>query len=225
MAEHLGHGEHEPVANPAGNTRNGRSKKALKGGFGEPPVEIPRDRHGSLGPQPIPGHQTRRIGFGGKILPLYARGMTVREIRGHLGETYGAGVSPAPIHPVTDAVPDEAKTRQFRPPDALYPTIYPGRTHVKARDSGAVRVEAVYLAPGIDPAGEKELPGIWIARAGGAKFWPQAVTGLENRGVADIFVACVDGLEGFPGAVGAVFPRAAAQLCIVRLVRATARTM
>ena len=219
MAEHLGHGKHEPVANPAGNTRNGRSKKTLKGEFGELPIEIPRDRHGSFEPQLIPKHQTRWTGFDDKILSLYARGMTVREIQGHLEDMYGTEVSPTLISSVTDAVLDEVKTWQSRPLDALYPIVYLDCIHVKVRDSGAVRVKAVYLALGINLAGEKELLGLWIAQTEGAKFWLQVVTELKNRGVADIFIACVDGLKGFPEAIEAVYPKTAVQLCIVHLVR------
>ena len=219
MAEHLGHGKHEPVANPAGNTRNGRSKKTLKGEFGELPIEIPRDRHGSFEPQLIPKHQTRWTGFDDKILSLYARGMSVREIQGHLEDMYGTEVSPTLISSVTDAVLDEVKTWQSRPLDALYPIVYLDCIHVKVRDSGAVRVKAVYLALGINLAGEKELLGLWIAQTEGAKFWLQVVTELKNRGVADIFIACVDGLKGFPEAIEAVYPKTAVQLCIVHLVR------
>jgi len=219
MAEHLGHARNEPVANPAGNTRNGKSKKTLKGEFGELPIDIPRDRHGSFEPQLIPKHQTRWTGFDDKILSLYARGMTVREIQGHLEEMYGTEVSPSLISSITDAVIDDAKAWQSRALDALYPIVYLDCIHVKARDSGAVRVKAVYLALGINLAGEKELLGIWIAQTEGAKFWLQVVTELKNRGVQDIFIACVDGLKGFPEAIEAVYPKTAVQLCIVHLVR------
>jgi putative transposase len=219
MAEHLGHARNEPVANPAGNTRNGKSKKTLKGEFGELPIEIPRDRHGSFAPQIIPKHQTRWTGFDDKILSLYARGMTVREIQGHLEEMYGAEVSPTLISSVTDAVIDDARAWQSRPLDALYPIVYLDCIHVKARDTGTVRVKAVYLALGINLSGEKELLGIWIAQTEGAKFWLQVVTELKNRGVQDIFIACVDGLKGFPEAIEAVYPKTIVQLCIVHLVR------
>jgi putative transposase len=219
MAEHLGHGKHEAVANPAGNTRNGKSRKTLKGEFGELPIEVPRDRHGSFEPQIIAKHQTRWTGFDDKILSLYARGMTVREIQGHLEEMYGTEVSPTLISSVTDAVIDEVKVWQTRPLDGLYPIVYLDCIHVKARDAGAVRVKAVYLALGINLAGEKELLGIWIAQTEGAKFWLQVVTELKNRGVQDIFIACVDGLKGFPEAIETIYPKAAVQLCIVHLVR------
>jgi putative transposase len=219
MAEHLGYAKHEMVANPAGNTRNGKSKKTLKGDFGEMPIEIPRDRHGSFEPQIVTKHQTRWAGFDDKILSLYARGMTVREIQSHLEEMYGAEVSPTLISSVTDAVMDEAKAWQARPLDALYPIVYLDCIHVKTRDAGAVRAKAVYLALGINMAGEKELLGLWIAQTEGAKFWLQVVTELKNRGVQDIFIACVDGLKGFPEAIEAVYPKTAVQLCLVHMVR------
>ena len=218
MAHHLGHDKHEPVANPAGNTRNGKSKKTLKGDFGELPIEVPRDRHSTFEPQIIPKHQTRWAGFDEKILSLYARGMTVREIQSHLEEIYGTEVSPSLISSVTDAVADEVKAWQSRPLDAVYPIVYLDCIHTKVRE-GAVRVKAVYLALGINLAGEKEILGLWIAQNEGAKFWLQVVTELRNRGVQDIFVACVDGLKGFPEAIEAVFPHTSVQLCIVHMVR------
>jgi putative transposase len=219
MTEHLGHTKNASVANAAGNARNGKSKKTLKGDFGELPIDVPRDRHASFEPQIVPKHQTRWTGFDDKILSLYARGMTVREIQGHLQEMYGAEVSPSLISSVTDAVMDEAKAWQGRPLEALYPIVYLDCIHVKTRDSGAVRAKAVYLALGINMAGEKEILGLWIAQTEGAKFWLQVVTELKNRGVADIFIACVDGLKGFPEAIEAVYPQTAVQLCVVHMVR------
>ena len=219
MTEHLGHTKNASVANAAGNARNGKSKKTLKGDFGELPIDVPRDRHASFEPQIVPKHQTRWTGFDDKILSLYARGMTVREIQWHLQEMYGAEVSPSLISSVTDAVMDEAKAWQARPLEALYPIVYLDCIHVKTRDSGAVRAKAVYLALGINMAGEKEILGLWIAQTEGAKFWLQVVTELKNRGVADIFIACVDGLKGFPEAIEAVYPQTAVQLCVVHMVR------
>jgi putative transposase len=219
MTDHLGYNRHEPVANPSKNTRNGRSQKTLKGDFGEVPIEIPRDRQASFEPQIIAKNQTRWIGFDDKILSLYARGMTVREIQGHLEEIYGTTVSPTLISSVTDAVIDDAKAWQSRPLDSLYPIVYMDCIHVKVRDAGTVKTKAVYLALGINLSGEKELLGLWIAQTEGAKFWLQVVTELKNRGVQDIFIACVDGLKGFPEAIETVFPQTAVQLCIVHLVR------
>ena len=218
LSEHLGHGKNEPVANEAGNTRNGKSRKTLKGEFGELPIEVPRDRHGTFEPQLIPKHQTRWAGFDDKILSLYARGMTVREIQAHLEEMYGTEVSPSLIASITDAVAEEVKAWQSRPLDPIYPIIYLDCIHVKVRE-GAVRVKAVYLAIGVTMTGEKEVLGLWLAQTEGAKFWLQVVTELRNRGVQDIFIACVDGLKGFPEAIAAVFPRAAVQLCVVHMVR------
>ena len=219
MAEHLGHGKHEPVANPAGNARNGRSKKTLKGEFGELPIEIPRDRLASFEPQLVPKHQTRWAGFDNKILSLYARGMSVRDIQAHLEDMYGAEVSPTLISSVTDAVMDDVRTWQSRPLDAIYPIVYLDCIHVKVRDNGTVKTKAVYLALGINLAGEKELLGLWIAQTEGAKFWLHVVPEPKNRGIADIFIACVDGLKGFPEAIESVFPKTAVQLCIVHMVR------
>lgn len=219
LTDHLGHAKHEPVTHPSGNTRNGKSKKTLKGDFGELPIDIPRDRQGHFEPQLIPKHQTRWVGFDDKIISLYARGMTVREIQSHLEELYGAEVSPSLISSVTDAVADEVKAWQARPLEPIYPIVYLDCIHVKVRDTGVVRVKAVYLAIGINLQGEKEVLGLWIAQTEGAKFWLHVVTELKNRGVQDIFMACVDGLKGFPEAIETVYPQAAVQLCIVHLVR------
>jgi len=219
MTEHLGHAKHEPVTNSSGNARNGKSRKNLKGDFGELAIEIPRDRHGSFEPQIVAKHQTRWTGFDDKIISLYARGLTVREIQSHLEELYGVEVSPTLISSVTDAVADEVKAWQSRPLEPIYPIVYLDCIHVKVRDTGAVRVKAVYLAMGINLNGEKEVLGLWIAQTEGAKFWLQVVTELKNRGVQDIFIACVDGLKGFPEAIETVYPQTAVQLCIVHLVR------
>jgi len=218
LSEHLGHGKHESVANDTGNTRNGKSRKTLKGEFGELPIEIPRDRHGSFEPKLVPKHQTRWAGFDDKIISLYARGMTVREIQAHLEEMYGTEVSPSLISSVTDAVVDEVKAWQARPLNPIYPIVYLDCIHVKVRE-GTVRVKAVYLAIGITMDGENEVLGLWLAQTEGAKFWLQVVTELRNRGVQDIFIACVDGLKGFPDAIEAVFPKTTVQLCIVHMVR------
>lgn len=179
MTEHLGHAKHEPVTHASGNVRNGRSRKNLIGDFGQLPIEIPRDRHGRFEPQIITKHQTRWTGFDDKIISLYARGMTVREIQSHLEELYGAEVSPSLISSVTDAVADEVKAWQSRPLESIYPIVYLDCIHVKVRDAGAVRVKAVYLAIGINLNGEKEVLGLWIAQTEGAKFYPQGINGYR----------------------------------------------
>ena len=219
MATHLGHGKSESVTNSTGNTRNGYSTKTLQGDFGELPLDIPRDRQGGFEPQMVAKHQTRWTGYDDKIISLYARGLSVREIQGHLEEMYGTEVSPSLISAVTDAVSEDVKVWQARPLDPIYPIVYLDCIHVKVRDSGAVRNKAVYLAIGVNLAGSKEVLGLWIAQTEGAKFWLQVVTELKTRGVQDIFIACVDGLKGFPEAIEAVYPKAAVQLCIVHMVR------
>ena len=219
MSEHLGHDKPETVKNSTGNARNGKSRKTLKGEFGELPIEIPRDRDASFEPQLIPKHQTRWTGFDDKIISLYSRGMTVREIQAHLTDMYGTEVSPTLISNVTDAVVDDVKQWQSRPLDAVYPVVYLDCIHAKVRDTGAVRSKAVYLAIGINIQGEKEVLGLWIAQTEGAKFWLSVVTELKNRGLQDIFIACVDGLKGFPEAIETVYPKATVQLCIVHMVR------
>ena len=210
LTEHLGHESHETITNGARNSRNGSSQKTLKGDFGELPINVHRDRHGSFEPQLVAKHQTRWTGFDDKIISLYARGMTVREIQAHLEEMYGTEVSPSLISLVTDAVSEEVKAWQARPLDAIYPIVYLDCIHVKVRE-GAVRVKAVYLAIGVNLQGEKEVRGLWLSQTEGAKFWLQVVTELRNRGVQDIFIACVDGLKGFPEAIEAVFPQTVVQ--------------
>lgn len=211
MASHLGHGKNEPVPNFKGNTRYGKSKETFRANLASCP-STPLDRDGSFKPQFVPKHQTRWTGFDDKILSLYARGMTVREIQAHLEEMYGAEVSPTLISTVTDAVMNEAKAWQSRPLDGLYSIVYLDCIHVKSRDAGVVKVKAVYLALGIDLTGNKQLLGLWIAQTEGAKFWLQVVTELKNRGVQDIFIAYVDGLKGFPEAIESVYPKTAVQL-------------
>ncbi|CAD6881303.1 Mobile element protein [Methylomonas albis] len=219
MTAHLGHGKHEAVTNANSNARNGKSRKTLKGDFGDLPIEIPRDRHGEFEPQIIAKHQRRWTGFDDKIISLYARGLTVREIQAHLLEIYHTEVSPTLISSVTDAVLEEVSAWQTRPLDPIYPIVYLDCLHTKVRDSGSVRIKAVYLAIGVNLDGHKEVLGLWIAQSEGAKFWLQVVTELKNRGVNDVFIACVDGLKGFPEAIETVFPKATVQLCIVHLVR------
>ncbi|MDD2467501.1 MAG: IS256 family transposase [Desulfobulbus sp.] len=219
MTVHLGHEKNGNLATKGGNSRNGKSAKTIKGEFGSLPIEVPRDRDSSFAPVIIPKGQTRFAGFDDKIISLYARGMTTREIQGHLEEIYGVEVSPTLISTVTDAVTNEVKIWQNRPLEALYPIVYLDAIRVKVRDTGHVINKAVYLAIGITLDGVKEVLGMWVAENEGAKFWLQVVTELRNRGVQDIFIACVDGLKGFPEAIETVFPRTQVQLCLVHMVR------
>ena len=219
MTHHLGHEKHGRVCNAAGNTRNGTSRKTLKGKTGEVSVVVPRDRDGSFEPQLVEKHQTHWQGFDDQIISLYARGMSVREIQGHLKELYHTNISPALISAVTDAVAEDVRQWQGRPLDAVYPILYLDCLHVKVRDSGSVSTKAVYLALGVTMSGVKELLGMWISPNEGAKFWLSVMTELRNRGVQDIFIACVDGLKGFPEAIETVYPQTQIQLCIIHLLR------
>lgn len=219
LTAHLGYEPHDAAGDNSGNSRNGKSRKTLKGDFGNLPIEVPRDRNASFEPQIVPKGQTRFDGFDDKILSLYARGMTTREIQSHLEEIYQVEVSPALISSVTDAVIEEVKVWQNRPLDALYPILYLDALQVKIRDGAHIRNKAIYLAIGVNLSGIKEVLGLWVTQTEGAKFWLQIVTELKNRGVSDIFIACVDGLRGFPDAIETVFPQAQVQLCIVHLVR------
>jgi len=223
MTLHLGHEKHAVVSNKEGNARNGTSLKTIKGEFGNMPIEIPRDRDSSFEPLIIPKGQTRFPGFDDRVISLYSRGMTTREIQGHLEEIYGVDVSPALISIVTDAVAEEVKVWQNRPLDAVYPIVYMDAIRVKARGNGHVVNKAVYLAIGVNLDGAKEVLGMWVSENEGAKFWLQVVTELKNRGLQDIFIACVDGLKGFPEAIEAVYPETQVQLCIVHMVRNSLR--
>ena len=219
LTEHVGYEKHEATGNNSGNSRNGKSAKTIKGTFGELALETPRDRNGTFEPQIIEKHQTRFTGFDQNILSLYARGLSTREIRQHLAEIYHVDVSQALISSVTEEVLDEVKIWQNRQLEAVYPIMYLDAIQFKVRDSGHVRNKAIYLAIGVTIEGYKEVLGLWIAQTEGAKFWLQVVTELKNRGVTDIFIACVDGLKGFPEAIESVFPQTEVQLCIVHLVR------
>lgn len=219
MTHHLGHEKHATISNKSRNARNGSSKKTLKGDFGTMPIEIPRDREGTFEPVIIAKGQTRFAEFDDKIISLYSRGMTTREIQSHLEEIYGVEVSPTLISTVTEAVSEEVKTWQNRQLEVLYPIVYMDAIRIKVRDNGHVANKAVYLAIGIKLDGEKEVLGMWVSENEGAKFWLQVVTELNNRGVKDIFIACVDGLKGFPEAIETVFPKTQVQLCIVHMVR------
>ena len=219
LTQHLGYEKHDPAGYGSGNSRNGWSEKTLKGKNGEVTIEIPRDRKGSFEPQFVKKHQTRFDGFDEKILSMYARGMSTRDIQGQLEEIYGVEVSPTLISNVTDAVAEEVTGWQSRPLNSVYPILYLDALHVKIREAGHVQNRAIYVVIGINLEGNKEVLGLWAGQAEGAKFWLQVVTELKNRGVQDIYIACVDGLKGLPQAIETVFPKAQVQLCIVHLVR------
>jgi putative transposase len=220
MEHHLEEERAEPVEQDVPrNRRNGHSKKTIKGEFGEAEISIPRDRNGAFEPVIVPKGQTRFDGFDGKILSLYSRGMSVRDIQAQLQDLYGVEVSAGLISKVTDAVEEERKLWQNRGLDRVYPIVYLDAIVVKVRQDGRVINKAIHLALGVNLQGQKELLGMWMTQNESAKFWLSILTELQQRGLKDIFIACCDGLTGFPDAIEAVFPKTQVQLCIVHLVR------
>ena len=219
MTHHLGYEPHAPEGKNTGNSRNGKTVKTVIGERGELEITVPRDRTGEFEPKLLPKRQRRLPGFDDKVIALYARGMTTREIQGHLEELYGVEVSPQLISAVTDSVMDDVAAWQSRPLDPVYPIVYLDALHLKMRHEGRVQNQAVYLALGITLEGRKELLGLWIGENEGAKFWLSVMTELKNRGVQDILIACVDGLKGFPEAIESIYPKTQVQLCIIHMVR------
>jgi putative transposase len=219
LTDHLGYERGDPAGRGSGNSRNGVSAKTVLTEDGEVQIEVPRDRAGTFEPQLIGKGQTRFDGFDDKIISLYARGMTVREIQGHLAELYGTEVSPDLISKVTDAVLDEVRDWQNRPLDPVYPVVFFDALRVKIRDEGTVKNKAIYVALGLNPSGEKDVLGLWIEQTEGAKFWLKVMNDLKVRGLNDILIAVVDGLKGFPEAITSVFPQTLVQTCIVHLIR------
>ena len=219
LTDHLGYEPYAPEGRGADNYRNGKTTKTLQSDSGPIPIEVPRDRDSSFEPQLVKKRQRRLEGFDDKVLSLYARGLSTRDIQGQLEELYGVEVAPTLISNVTDAVMEEVRAWQSRPLSAVYPILYLDALFVKTRQDGPVMTKAVYLALGINLEGEKELLGLWVAQTEGSKFWLSVFNELKNRGVQDCFIACVDGLKGLPEAVEAVFPRTQVQLCIVHKLR------
>jgi putative transposase len=223
MTAHLGYEKHSTEGRNTGNSRNGKSAKRVKTDSAELEIGVPRDRAGEFEPQLVKKGQRRLPGFDDKVIALYARGMTTREIQGHLHELYGVEVSPTLISNVTDAILEDVKAWQSRPLEAIYPIVYLDAIFIKQRTNGHVQNHAVYLALGINLEGQKDLLGLWLAETEGAKFWLNVLTELQNRGVRDILITCVDGLTGFPEAIGSVYPRTEIQLCIVHMIRNSLR--
>ena len=220
MQAHLGHARH---GKSAGNVRNGKSRKVVQSAVGELQVETPRDREGTFEPQLVKKRQVRLAGMEEKILALYARGMTTRDIEGALVDLYGVTISHALIAQVTDAVLDEARAWQTRPLEAIYPIVWLDGIVVKVQQHKQVVNKSAHVVLGVNLRGEKEVLGLWLAESEGAKFWLSVLTELRQRGVQDIYIASMDGLKGLPEAVNAVFPKTLTQLCIVHLVRASLR--
>lgn len=224
LDDHLGYEKNDKAESRRKNTRNGHTTKTVKGEHGALELQVPRDRDSSFDPKIVPKGKTRLEGFEDNILALYARGMTTRDIQAAIRELYnGAEISHSVVANVTDAVIDEVVAWQNRPLDSTYPIVFLDCIVVKVHQDKRVINKAIYLALGINCDGQKDLLGLWISENEGAKFWLSVLTDLQNRGVKDIFIACVDGLTGFPDAISAAFPKAKVQLCIVHMVRNSLR--
>ncbi|MER6363317.1 IS256 family transposase [Kitasatospora sp. NPDC001527] len=223
MTEHLGYEKHDPAGRGSGNSRNGTSTKTVLTDVGAVTVAVPRDRNGDFEPLLVPKNARRLAGFNERILSLYARGMSVRDIRSHLAAIYGVEVSPDLISKVTDAVTDELAAWQNRPLDAVWPIIYIDALWVKIR-TGSVSSKPVYLAVGVDMDGRKDVLGLWAGSEGeGATTWMAVLSELRNRGVEDVCIVACDGLKGLPEAVTATWPRATVQTCVIHLIRGSLR--
>lgn len=219
LTAHLGYEKHAVEGRGTGNSRNGKTSKQLVTDDGPLAIEVPRDRAGTFEPQLVPTHSRRLAGFDEKVLSLYTRGMSVREIQGHLEELYGTEVSADLISRVTDAVLEEVTEWQRRPLEPLYAVVVLDCLRVRTRHEGQVSARAVYVALGTTLDGGKEVLGMWMEETEGAKFWLKVLNDLNNRGVKDILIACVDGLKGFPEAIAAAFPQTTVQGCVVHMIR------
>ena len=223
LTDHLGYEKHSPKGDGSGNSRNGKSKKRLKGDHGDIDLDIPRDRAGSFEPQIVKKGQSRLTQMDDQILSLYAKGMSTRDITATFKELYDADVSPTIISKVTDSVMGRVNQWQARELEPLYPIVYLDCIIVKIRENQQVIKKSLYLALGVDLQGHKDLLGIWVSENEGAKFWLSVLTDLRSRGVNDILIACVDGLKGFPEAINSEYPETQVQLCIVHMVRNSLR--
>jgi putative transposase len=221
LTDHLGYEPHQEPPGGAGNTRNGRTAKTLVTEHGAVGIDTPRDRDGSFEPKIVRKRQRRFEGFDEKILALYSRGLSVRDVQAHLREIYGVALSAGLISQVTDAVMDDAREWQQRPLEDVYPVLFLDAFVVKIREGGSVQRRACYLALGVGMDGSRDVLGMWFQATEGAKFWMQVLTELKQRGVRDILICCVDGLKGFPEAIEAVFPDTLVQTCIVHLIRSS----
>lgn len=219
LSHHLGYEKGQPEGRGSGNNRNGKSRKKVQGDHGAVEIAVPRDRNGSFEPKILPKHERRWHGFDDKIISLYARGMSTRDIEAHLREMYGVEVSATLISQVTEEVMEEVRAWQNRPLEPLYMIVYLDALVIKMRHEGRVENRAVFVAIGVTQEGSKEVLGLWTSASEGAKLWLQILTEIRNRGVQDILIACVDGLKGFPEAIATVYPRTEVQLCIVHMVR------
>jgi putative transposase len=221
LTDHVGYEPHQEPPGGAGNTRNGTTPKTLICEHGQVAIDAPRDRDGSFAPKIVKKRQRRFVGFDDKILALYSRGLSTRDIEAHLAEIYGVKVGRDLISRVTDAVMDDVRDWAKRPLEDIYPIVFLDCMVIKVRDGGTVQRRALYLALGVTLDGDRDVLGMWFEESEGAKFWMQVLTDLKQRGVQDILIACVDGLTGFPDAIEAIFPQTTVQTCLVHLIRAS----
>ena len=219
MDEHIGYEKHATSGNNSGNSRNGKNSKTVQTSYGSLNLEVPRDRNSEFEPKIVKKRQRNISSFDDKIISMYAKGMSTRDIQAHVQEIYGAEISPTAVSHITEKVLEVAREWQARPLQKIYPITYFDAIHYKVRENGQVITKAVYTCLGVDLEGKKEVLGLWIGESEGAKFWLRVFTELKNRGVHDIFIACVDGLKGMPEAIKAVFPEVEIQLCIIHMIR------
>lgn len=219
MEEHLGYEKHSPKGDLSGNTRNGKNTKTVTSSFGPVDIEVPRDRNSEFEPQVVKKRQKDISSFDDKIISMYAKGMTTRDIQSHVQDLYGIEISPTTISNITNKVVDVALEWQSRPLSSVYAVVFFDAIHYKVKEEGKVVCKAAYTCLGIDFEGKKEILGLWVGESEGAKFWLRICSELQNRGVSDILIACIDGLKGLPEAITSVFPEVQIQLCIVHTIR------
>lgn len=223
ITEYLGRDKHDRSDEPRNNYRNGSSTKTLKTGFGNVKIDVPRDRNGEFQPEIVKKYETMSTGLEAKIISMYSKGMSTRDIQNHINDIYGTQVSPTTISNITDKVMIDSNEWFSRPLSKIYPVVFLDAVHFKVRTDGHVKNRAAYICLGIDTSGMKDILGIWIGENEGAKFWLGVCNELRNRGVEDILIACIDGLSGFPEAIRSVFPKTSIQLCIIHQIRNTLR--
>ncbi len=223
LTEQLGYEKHSTTGKNTGNSRNGKTKKTLKNDNGEIELSVPRDRNGEFDPVVVKKYDRTLGPIEDKIISMYAKGMTTRDIQSHIEEIYGLQVSPTLVSNITEKIVSIATTWQNRPLEAVYPIVFFDAIHYKVRDEGKVVSKAAYTCLGIDINGQKDLLGLWIGESEGSNFWLSVITELRNRGVEDIFIACIDGLKGFPEAISSIYPATEIQLCIIHVLRNTLR--
>lgn len=219
MSDHLGYDKHSSAGKNSGNTRNGRTSKAVHSDFGELELETPRDRNSTFEPELVKKRQTDITNFDEKIISMYAKGMTTRDIQEHVADFYGAAISPTLVSTITDKVLGVSAEWQARPLESVYAVVFFDAIYYKVRSDGKVINKAAYTCLGIDVSGRKDVLGMWIGETEGAHYWRGIMNELKNRGVGDILIACVDGLKGFPDAIKSAFPKTEIQLCIVHMIR------